>query len=296
MHGIGRLDHFLAVVTAGSVQAAARTLNISQPALSRSIRLLEQSLDTILFERSTKGITLTSAGTAFLAKSREIAQTWDESLIELNAITSGAAGSLRIGMGPTYALLVAPQVVEGLTRRFPNMVVSFEIGVASQLLSQVESGQLALYLGAIDEIPMQNVDHVVQVELSAHRNVLVASRDLVLPEDRLDRLKLLGQMRWIGLTYDQRLRDAVRQLFVGADLPVPSFSINTHSLRMALDLAAQPGFVTGIPEPILRHHDTGRIRQLEVAGYDWKVRTGITYRRSLERLEPFRWLKSALMA
>lgn len=295
MRGIERLGHFLAVADAGSFQAAAREINISQPALSRSIRLLEETLDIKLFERSSVGATLTSAGLAFLTRSREIAQVWDEALISLNAIRSGAVGELRLGVGPTYALLVVPEIVRGLAERFPNVRLNVEIGVASHLLPRVASGELACYLGAIDEVPMDGVDNVKQIELMVQRNVLVTSRDVTLPEEGGARLAALGNMRWIGLSYDKRYRAEVRRLFAAAGRKAPAFTVNSRSLRMTLDLVTQPGFVTGLPEPILRHPLSDRIKEISVAGYDWQVRTGMTYRHSLEALEPFQWLKETLL-
>src|SRR5262245_20117027 len=100
MDEIWRLKHFLAVAEAGSVQSAARSLHISQPALSKSLRLLEKHLRTPLFDRSARGVVLTAMGKAFYRHAREIQAEWDSSLIELTATRDGAKGELRIGIGP----------------------------------------------------------------------------------------------------------------------------------------------------------------------------------------------------
>ena len=72
MDQIWRIRHFLAVAEFGSVQSAARSLNISQPALSKSLRLLEEHLRTPLFDRSARGVVLTEMGQVFCRRARDI--------------------------------------------------------------------------------------------------------------------------------------------------------------------------------------------------------------------------------
>ena len=96
MDQIWRLKHFLAVAEAGSVQGAARSLNISQPALSKSLRQLEEHLQAALFDRSARGVVLTPMGQVFYRHAREIQSEWDSSVIEISAARDGAQGELRL--------------------------------------------------------------------------------------------------------------------------------------------------------------------------------------------------------
>ncbi|HLI20509.1 MAG TPA: LysR family transcriptional regulator, partial [Stellaceae bacterium] len=80
---LGQLKHFLAVIDAGSVGDAARDLGMSQGAMSNSIRALEKSLNTSLFERSPRGMRLTPTGKALEVRARIIAAEADVAADEI---------------------------------------------------------------------------------------------------------------------------------------------------------------------------------------------------------------------
>ena len=72
MREIWRLKHFMSVVDAASVHGGARNLNISQPALTKSIRHLEESLNTKLLRRLPRGVKMTEEGELRYKRAREI--------------------------------------------------------------------------------------------------------------------------------------------------------------------------------------------------------------------------------
>ncbi|HEY0824475.1 MAG TPA: LysR family transcriptional regulator, partial [Ramlibacter sp.] len=67
-----QLRNFITMVDAGSIRAGARELGISQPAATKGLRALEQELDTVLVQRSSRGVVLTEAGKAFLTRARAV--------------------------------------------------------------------------------------------------------------------------------------------------------------------------------------------------------------------------------
>ena len=96
-----QLKHFLAVGEAGSITAAARNLRLTQPALSRQIKALEEELDTTLLERGAHSITLTPAGEVLVAEARKLIR-YSETIIE--KVKSTAAGEpMRLGYAPSLS-------------------------------------------------------------------------------------------------------------------------------------------------------------------------------------------------
>src|SRR5689334_10300806 len=93
------LRPFLAVARTGNLSAAARELSLSQPALTKSVRKLEEIVGVPLFERRARGMTLTGSGTALLAHARRIEAQCRFADAEIGAIARGEAGSIRIGAG-----------------------------------------------------------------------------------------------------------------------------------------------------------------------------------------------------
>ena len=80
---------FLAIAQSGGFARAARALHLSQPAISRRIRLLEQELGAPLFERLPRGIVLTGAGTAFLPHAQATVASMRDGAAAVRAVVSG---------------------------------------------------------------------------------------------------------------------------------------------------------------------------------------------------------------
>jgi DNA-binding transcriptional LysR family regulator len=93
------LQYFIAVAEAENFHRAAESLRIAQPALSRSIKALEEDLDTLLFERRPQGIRLTEAGRVFLTDAKRIIHELDGARERIKRMSEGHVGSLRIAFG-----------------------------------------------------------------------------------------------------------------------------------------------------------------------------------------------------
>lgn len=103
-----RIEHFIAVAEAGSIRGAARHLDMSQPALTRSIQQLEQDLGVQLMHRGIGGSSLTPAGRAFLARAQvaqaELIKAAEEARQGFNDVT----GLATFGMSPVGVSLLMP--------------------------------------------------------------------------------------------------------------------------------------------------------------------------------------------
>lgn len=92
-----RLRYFIAVAETGSTHRAADRVLISQPAVARQVRLLEEELAIRLFERDGRGMRLTDAGKSFLADARKLIEAADRARHKAALIDEGFTGSLRLG-------------------------------------------------------------------------------------------------------------------------------------------------------------------------------------------------------
>jgi len=96
---------FVRVVEAGSFSAAARVLEVGQPAVSKTVAQLEQRLGVKLLLRSTHGLTPTEAGVRFYERARVALQEADEAELAARGAGTGLSGRLRISTAPTFARL-----------------------------------------------------------------------------------------------------------------------------------------------------------------------------------------------
>ncbi|NYT35813.1 LysR family transcriptional regulator [Allopusillimonas soli] len=131
---------FLAVADALSFRQAAETLHLSQPPLSRAIRELEERLGTRLFDRNTKGVTLTDAGQRLLPYARTIGKLLREAEAEL--ASRGMPATLRLGLTsaaePAWFRGLAQQVQSTL----PGTAVSIASDTSPRLVRQLRAGKL----------------------------------------------------------------------------------------------------------------------------------------------------------
>ena len=284
MHHTWRLTHFLAIAETGSVQAAARHLNVSQPAITKSIRLLEEHLGTSLFDRSPSGMMLTEAGRTLRSRARNIELEWNAALSDLDAGKRGTRGLLRIGVGPTYATLFLPAVLADMSERFPNVEFEVRTGVGSELLTALHSGEISVYAGGLESQFLGKRNDILERPLYTQFNELVVGdRHPILGLPPAEIPLALHSQPWVRLSYDRLAHQAVERFFAQYEMPPPEYTVTTGSLSVAVNLVLEQGFVTSLPRPLLSLGMT----PVNAPNYAWSIPTGITYRSSIRETAPF---------
>jgi len=117
------LRYFVAVAEMENVSRAALKLHVSQPALSRQIRDLEDEIGFSLLERTAKSVRLTDAGRAFLDNARALLQSADEAVTEARAVANAEPTELHVGYSPTPVAEILPKILQAFQRKMPNVHV-----------------------------------------------------------------------------------------------------------------------------------------------------------------------------
>ncbi len=121
-----QLKYFIAVVEEGSVSGASRRIHVAQPALTRQIRLLEESLETRLFARHARGMQLTLTGKALYKEAQELLNRRDQIKAQLSALGRGVTGKLSLGVTVTHLWVpLVAQLLSQYRNHYPS--VAFEI-------------------------------------------------------------------------------------------------------------------------------------------------------------------------
>lgn len=116
--------YFIAVADGGAVSAAARELNISQSAVTTAVRGLEDELGVRLFDRSSRGVTLTPDGHRLLASARRVIAAIADATHALRAEPAELSGQLSIGVTPLVAGYYLSELLSRFTRACPGVEVS----------------------------------------------------------------------------------------------------------------------------------------------------------------------------
>ncbi|MDB5506361.1 MAG: LysR family transcriptional regulator [Devosia sp.] len=146
MLDIRRLKYFVAVARCGSMAAAARELNIAQPALSNQTAELERLVGFRVFERLPRGVRLTQGGELLLEHARIILDSVAsaENAVRAHADSAERSKVIRLGLLPSLALIYGDAVLEAARLRFPDIAVHILEVRNDEAVRLVQRGELDL--------------------------------------------------------------------------------------------------------------------------------------------------------
>lgn len=151
-----QLRYLIAAAEAGSFSQAARNLNIKQATLSRHILQTEKRLGMALFDRKTRGATLTGDGAAYLRIARRIMKEWDELNAWVSATINGHTGKLAVGFYTSFSAGNLRATLGEFSDRFPEVRVRGFERDRDMLLAGIESGLLDIAI-MIGEAPYRGL-------------------------------------------------------------------------------------------------------------------------------------------
>lgn len=146
MFEMSQIRCFVAVAEELHFSRAAERLNMTQPPLSRQIRLLEHHVGTQLLDRNSRTVRLTAAGKAFFPEAARILRLAEEAGATARRVAKGEQGSLAIGFTAAFGYGQLPEVVRRLRERVPGIALTLKELVTTSQLEALDAGQLDLGL------------------------------------------------------------------------------------------------------------------------------------------------------
>jgi DNA-binding transcriptional LysR family regulator len=139
------LRYFVAVAEAENVlRAATQKLHVSQPAVSRQIRDLEDELGVQLFERTGKSVRLTDAGFLFLKEAREILERTDEAVGKVRAFAQAGETELQVGYTPAFRTQIVSPTLRAFQQVMPKVHVKLHDWTNEKIVTGLRNGRLQL--------------------------------------------------------------------------------------------------------------------------------------------------------
>ncbi len=146
MDRLTAMETFVRVVESGSFSEAARQLHVGQPAVSKTIAQLEDSLGVKLLFRSTRGLVLTEAGLSFYKGAKRSIEEVDDAFVAARGAGTGLSGRLRVGAATTFASLHLVPYLGSFLAAHPD--VDLELALDDQRVDLIEEGiDIALRMG-----------------------------------------------------------------------------------------------------------------------------------------------------
>lgn len=257
-----QIRDFLAVVDAGSIRAAARELRVSQPALTKSIRQLEEELGAVLVARSVRGAQPTEFGRAFLARARAVNADLRRAREEISQLRGSREGSLAIGSAPGPALGLLPRALVRLRKRWPQASLRIVDISPPEVLPALRQGSLDLALSVRNEPLAETPTDCLVEPLYLNRTAIVARRGHPLAGVR--RLAQLADAEWVRTGFPGNT-SALPDLFSDAGLPPPRYRADCSSFLVVPELVACSDLLAVVPWQIVaREGNAGRIVRIVV--------------------------------
>lgn len=236
-----QLRYFNALARQGHFGRAAEACAISQPALSMQIKDLEDALGGVLLERSPRQVALTTFGEEAAPRVRDILRLVDELEDLARASRDRLAGRLRIGMIPTIAPYLLPEVIGNLTHMHPELDIHVRETLTPKLIEELADGRLDT---AIVALPVSEPSLVEVALFSEHFLLVRPGEDEGKP---VPSSKMLRTMRLLLLEEGHCFRDQALS-FCNMQSSPPREVLDASSLSTLVQMVSAGIGVTLIPE------------------------------------------------
>lgn len=278
-----RLSHFLTVFEGGNINRAAEQIGISQPALSMSLRQLEDDLGAALFVRQARGVIPTEAGEVLYRYATSMRQGERLAGEEIAATGSGRLSRLRLGAGVAWTTTVLPDVLIALQAQFPGMSIDMITGVGDQLAGLFLAGKIDVFLAAGSmpslDAPDIEKEFIANLPMLAVANRLhpLSQRDSVVPADLVD-------ATWAGFYEDEGFFLLAQHYMALRGLPGPKIAMRTNSAAALTSLVRASEMVTILISPLARSACDAGLSELRLAEPLWEMPISVYYRRMAAEL------------
>lgn len=216
--------HFIAALEQGTLLGAAQVVNLSQPALSKSIIALEEEYGVKLFDRHPRGLMPTSYGLALEHHARRILLDIEQSKRDITAIASGAVGRVRVGVGQAFVKCVEEALVE-LENDFPSANNTVITGYAEGLRSALLENRIDMFLGMVNSLVGVKEFETTIVAADPIIGLCHQSHEFAGQEVSLDQLR--GK-EWIMPERGEVARSALEAFFLLNQEAPPRFKVVTN--------------------------------------------------------------------
>jgi len=234
-----QLRAFLRLADIGSFVGAAQATGLSQPALHRAVRDLEQICAVPLVERRGRGVVLTTAGRKLARGVRLAAKEISAAIVETRPDLAEGGNRIAIGAMPLSRALLLPRALSALFREAPHVTTDVVEGSWRELIDPLRDGVLDLTIGALRADPPADLD---QQPLFTDQLVVVGRADHPLADIETATLDQLAAYPWIIGRAGTPLRLQWQSLFDGR--PLPPAPVECGSVVMIRGLLRETDFLT----------------------------------------------------
>ncbi|MGY5775183.1 LysR substrate-binding domain-containing protein [Rhizobium sp. LEGMi135b] len=241
-----QLAAFVRVIEAGGIRAGARLLGISQAAVTRSLRELEEEAGTPLIIRGSRGVRLTHDGTAAYERASIIVDQMERLDQEIKAMPSGGPRRVTFGVGAVIAQTILPQVLTTFSKRRPEVKIVVGESTVETALANLRNGTMDFIIALTSGVFLGK--EFTAVPLLRTEMKIVARKGNA--SENAKSLQELLEAEWV-LVPDEMEHRGSHHIFHDNGLPMPARLIKVMSSMISLAMFSQTDRVTVMSTPFM---------------------------------------------
>ncbi len=243
-----RLRYLVETIEQGSLSKAATQLGLSQPALTKSLRLLEEELDVLLLDRTSTGVVATMYGRSLYEHAKAVEAEMAHARTELGLLRGKHGGAVHIAALPSMASIMA-RAVAMAARQHPLFAARIVEKMNFELLPTLRRGDFDFVVGLVQDEP---------VELGVRRRVILRDELAVvvrpthpLAQHETVAAAELAHYPWLFSMVGSAQRHVLEQFFEAAGVVPPSAKVDCTSVQFIKSLVAQSDYVGVLPRHVM---------------------------------------------
>lgn len=283
----------LAVADNGGIMKAAEFLNVTQPTVTRCVHDLEARLGVILFRRTSRGVTLTPYGEAFIHRCRQIVADIGLLGAEMESMAHGIKGQVSVGAMPAAINTFLPHALLSLQREYPDISVLVREGSETDLLTELRERDIELAVGRLPS-EREHPDLSNEVLLSDPLCFVVRPGHPLLSEPEPSVSQSL-RYPWVFPRQNSLAHRALESAFRTNGHDLPKIAIYSTSISLISRVVAESDYIGALPGNMFHFHPLPSVfTQLRVDLPSTLAPIGITKLRDRDTLPSTARLEDAL--
>ena len=240
-----------------NIHRAADALNMTQPAASKQLKDLEDTLGISLFDRLPRGMRPTIYGEAMIRHARMALTSLSKAHEDIVALQSGLAGQVDVGVILSPSLSLLPPAIASVKQSSPMLRIGVAVDSSNILLARLLRGELDFLVGRIlDEANSAELDYE---ELSDEPVCAVARVGHPLLQEKNLHLADIVDRPWIMAPQGSILRSRCEMMFRQIGLVPPANVVDTTAILVITSLLQQSDFIYAMPVEVARYYQQARL-------------------------------------
>ena len=267
---IRQLEYFVELAKTQNFRKAAEQLHLSQPALSKSIRLLESELNTVLIERTNKSFKLTDTGDALFQKAVFLIQQFQDVYKTIEDVRLSNQGEIKIGIPNILGFLCYFDLICDFQKKYPGIHISVSGEGTKDINAALREERIDLGLGMLSEnVPIARDLQVIplthdQGVLVVNKNKAYAAMDTISIRDMKDENFVLTNEQY--LLYDDLMQLCMQEGFT------PKIVAKSSQWDFLLKMVDSDFGVSVLPRPLVEKSDLPNIKAIKIKeGFNWDI-------------------------